>query len=155
MPRDAALGGPSREMTTRYRPAQARPGMRYTRTMATPKHADIDAYLAVQPEPARQTLQQVRDHVHCLVPAVTEYISYGCPAFALGGVRFGGLNRLTRHNSSLPHSGEVLPVLAEEGLLEGFTWAPGALHFPHDQPLSADLLVRLIETRLGWVLSER
>ena len=87
--------------------------------------------------------------MHRLVPAATESISYGCPAFALDGVRFGGLNRLTRHNSWLPHSGEVLPVLADEGLLEGFTWTPGALHFPHDQPLSAELLVRLIETRLG------
>lgn len=117
--------------------------------MSMPTFPDIDAYLAAQPEPARSTLQTMRAMIHEIVPDATEAISYGCPAFKLRGKAFAGFAAFAKHCSYFPHSGRVLPALADR--LEGFTYTPGSLHFPHDEPLSRELLSALINERTAAI----
>jgi len=50
-----------------------------------------------------------------------------------------------KHCSYFPHSGSVLPELADE--LSGYTWSKGTLQFSPDEPLPADLVRRLVEVR--------
>jgi uncharacterized protein YdhG (YjbR/CyaY superfamily) len=57
-----------------------------------------------------------------------------------------GLAAFTEHNSYLPHSGGVIPVMADE--LTGYTFTKGALHFPLDEPLPTPLIRRLLQVRL-------
>lgn len=47
--------------------------------------ADVDAYLAAQPEVARRTLEGLRTLVRELEPSAAESISYGVPTFKYRG----------------------------------------------------------------------
>jgi uncharacterized protein YdhG (YjbR/CyaY superfamily) len=107
--------------------------------------AEVDAYLAAVLEPGRATLQQVRATILRLEPEVEQGISYGMPAFRLGGKTVAGLAAFRRHLAYLPHSGSVLSELGQE--LEGYTSTTGSLHFALDTPLPEPLVARLLEVR--------
>jgi len=50
-----------------------------------PAPSDIDAYIAAQPEPAREILMRLRTTIHAAVPGISESISYGMAAFQFRG----------------------------------------------------------------------
>jgi uncharacterized protein YdhG (YjbR/CyaY superfamily) len=107
----------------------------------------VDEYLRGLEEPKRATLQALRATILEVVPDAEEIISYGLPAFRLGGVTVAGFAAFKNHLSYLPFSGSVLPELGEE--LAGYKMTKSALHFPVDQPLPKALVKNLIETRLA------
>ncbi len=51
------------------------------------------------------------------------------------------------HLSYLPHSGSVIPQLAEE--TAAYTSTKGSLHFPVDEPLPEGLVRKLLEVRMA------
>ncbi len=108
--------------------------------------ADIDAYLARLDEPHGSTLGEVRRRVVALLPQAEQVISYQVPGFRVEGKMIAGLAAFTRHLSYLPHSGSVLPALADE--LAGYQGTKSALHFPVDEPLPVELIRRLLQVRL-------
>ena len=69
------------------------------------------------------------------------------PAFRLQGQIVAGFAAFQNHLSYLPFSGGVLPQLSDE--LGGYTMTKSALHFPVDQPLSKQLVEKLIAARLA------
>lgn len=107
----------------------------------------IDVYLRALPEPKRSTLQTLRETILEIIPGAEEVISYGVPAFRLGGEIVAGFAAFKNHLSYLPFSGSVIPQLADE--LDGYTTTKSALHFPVDQPLSKPLVEKLIALRLN------
>jgi uncharacterized protein YdhG (YjbR/CyaY superfamily) len=107
---------------------------------------DIDEYLAGVDEPSRSTLEQLRRSIRQVVPDAEECISYGMPAFKLHGKTVAGFAAFKNHVSYLPHSGSVLPALADD--LAGYESTKGSLHFPIDEPLPPDLVATLITTRM-------
>lgn len=113
--------------------------------------AEVDAYLAGVSEPARGTLSVVRDRLRALLPDAEEVISYGVPAFAVNGTAVAGYAAAKKHCSYLPMSGSVLSDMADQ--LSGYQWSKGALRFPVDEPLPADLIAALVQARLA-LLSE-
>lgn len=116
--------------------------------------ADVDAYIAALPEPKRGTLEEVRRRILAVIPDAEQKISYGMPAFAIGGKVVAGFAAFKNHLAYLPHSGRVFPGLERE--LEGFVRTPGSLHFPIDAPLAPALVAALIEEKMqvleadGW-----
>jgi uncharacterized protein YdhG (YjbR/CyaY superfamily) len=108
--------------------------------------ADIDAYLADLDEPQRTTLQELRKDILEIVPNAEECISYGMPAFRVEGKVVAGFAAFKNHLSYLPHSGSVLPALAEE--TAGYDGTKGSLHFAIDHPLPKAMVSRLVTTRL-------
>lgn len=108
---------------------------------------DVDEYLRGVEEPKRTTLQALRGTILEIVPDAEEIISYGLPAFRIGGVTVAGFAAFKNHLSYLPFSGSVLPELSAE--LAGYKMTKGSLHFPVDQPLPKALVKMLIETRLA------
>jgi uncharacterized protein YdhG (YjbR/CyaY superfamily) len=108
--------------------------------------ADIDAYLAALTETERRTLAALRADIRALLPDAQECISYAMPAFKVQGETVAGFAAFKNHLSYLPHSGSVLPALADD--LAGYTRTKGSLHFPADQPLPRALVRKLITTRL-------
>jgi uncharacterized protein YdhG (YjbR/CyaY superfamily) len=110
---------------------------------------EIDGYLAKLDEPKRTTLHELRKTIHEVIPEAEQCISYGVPAFRLHGKVIAGFAAFTNHLSYLPHSGSVLPELADD--LAGYVRTPGSLHFPVDQPLPRPLVEKLIEVRLRQV----
>jgi uncharacterized protein YdhG (YjbR/CyaY superfamily) len=107
----------------------------------------IDEYLAGLDEPKRATLTSLRDTITVIVPEAEQCISYGMPAFKLRGKTIAGFAAFKSHLSYLPHSGSVIPLLAEE--TAAYTSTKGSLHFPVDEPLPDALVRRLLEARMA------
>jgi uncharacterized protein YdhG (YjbR/CyaY superfamily) len=106
----------------------------------------VDEYIDAAPQPHRDTLVSLRAALRRIIPEGEEQISYGMPAFRLGGKVIAGYAHFKNHCSYFPHSGSVLPALASE--LSGYDWDGGTLRFPVDQPPPAALVARLVEVRL-------
>lgn len=107
----------------------------------------IDEYLATLEEPKRATLTSLRDTIMAIVPDAEQCISYGMPAFKLRGKTIAGFAAFKNHLSYLPHSGSVIPQLAEE--TAAYTSTRGSLHFPVDEPLPETLLRKLLAVRVA------
>jgi uncharacterized protein YdhG (YjbR/CyaY superfamily) len=107
---------------------------------------DIDAYLAEVPEPHRSTLQEMRRRILAELPDAEQGLSYAVPVFKVQGRAVAGLAAFKNHLSYLPHSGSVIPALAEQ--LAGYAGTKGALHFAVDTPLPVELIRLLLDTKL-------
>ena len=105
----------------------------------------VDAYLAGLPEPKRSSLQKLRDMIHGIIPQAEECISYNMPGFRIDGKMVAGFAAFKNHLSYFPHSGSVIPELAED--VSGYVTSSGTLQFPIDEPLPRKLVVRLIDVR--------
>jgi uncharacterized protein YdhG (YjbR/CyaY superfamily) len=108
--------------------------------------ADIDGYMRRLDEPHRGTLEEMRSRILRVLPGAEQAISYSAPAFKVAGKTVAGLAAFKHHLSYLPHSGSVLPALAEE--LSSYQQTKSSLHFPVDQPLPMDLIQKLLEVRM-------
>jgi uncharacterized protein YdhG (YjbR/CyaY superfamily) len=108
---------------------------------------EIDEYLRGVEEPKRSTLQTLRRTILEIVPEAEQVISYGVPAFRVGGKAVAGFAAFKNHLSYLPFSGSVLGQLADE--LDGYTMSKGSLHFPVDRSLPKPLVKKLIAARLA------
>jgi uncharacterized protein YdhG (YjbR/CyaY superfamily) len=107
----------------------------------------VDDYLAGLDEPKRSTLEQVRRTILELLPDAEECISYSLPAYRVEGKVIAGFGAFRNHLTYVPHSGSVLPALADE--LKGHAGTKSALHFPIDEPLPRELVAKLIDTRIA------
>lgn len=110
---------------------------------------EIDAYIEALEEPKRGTLRALRRTILEAIPEAQQGIAYGMPAFRLGGKVVAGFAAFKNHLSYVPHSGSVIPELADE--LESYSSTPGSLHFPIDKPLDKRVVERLIEVRLRQI----
>lgn len=108
----------------------------------------VDEYLDGAPEPQRSTLTELRSMLAAMLPDAEQGMSYGVPAFKVGGVAIAGYAYAKRHCSYFPHSGSVFERVEPE-LLEGYDWARGTLRFPVDQLPDEILVRRLVEIRLS------
>ena len=54
----------------------------------------IDSYLATLDEPKRSTLEALRRTILAIVPEADQALSYGVPAFTIGGRAIAGLAAL-------------------------------------------------------------
>jgi uncharacterized protein YdhG (YjbR/CyaY superfamily) len=107
---------------------------------------DVDEYLAGAPEPQKSTLNELRQTLREILTASAEVMSYGVPAFEVEGKAVAGYACFKNHCSYFPHSGSVLPELADE--LQPYEWSTGTLKFPIDGSLPRSLVARLVEERL-------
>lgn len=105
-----------------------------------------EEYLAGAPEPQRTTLSRLREILRDILPAASEELSYGVPAFKLEGKPVAGFAYFKGHCSFFPHSGDVLTGMAAE--LAGYEWSKGTLKFPVDAPPPRDLIERIVAKRL-------
>ena len=110
---------------------------------------EIDAYLAKLDEPRRGTLQKLRETILSIVPDAEQGISYGMPAFRKDGKVVAGFAAFKNHLSYVPHSGSVVPALADE--LKGYSYTEGSLHFAVDKPLPKPIVKKLIDLRLKQI----
>ena len=107
--------------------------------------ADVDEYLATLDEPKRLALEQLRATILEIVPGAEQCISYGMPAFRVDGKVVAGFAAFKNHLSYFPHSGSVLPELADD--LVGYKASKGTLQFAIDEPLPEALVTKLIAVR--------
>lgn len=107
----------------------------------------VDAYLALVPEPARTTLEKVRATIRSVVPSdATEGISYGMPAFRYKGALVG-YAAFKGHCSLFPMQASLIDEMKDE--LKSYRTAKGTLQFPHEKPLPATLLKKMVKLRVA------
>jgi uncharacterized protein YdhG (YjbR/CyaY superfamily) len=109
--------------------------------------AEIDRYLEDLEEPKRSTLAELRRMILEILPDAEQGLSYGVPAFRVGGKTVAGFAAFKNHLSYVPHSGSVFPELT--GDLAGYPRSTGALRFPVDSVLPRELVEKLIRVRLA------
>jgi len=107
---------------------------------------EVDRYLAALEEPKRGTLEALRTSILEIVPEAEQSLSYGAPAFKIGGKAVAGFAAQKQHLSYLPHSGSVLTSLA--GDVAGYETSKGTLRFAVDKPLPKRLVKKLVTARL-------
>jgi uncharacterized protein YdhG (YjbR/CyaY superfamily) len=107
---------------------------------------EVDRYLAALEEPKRSTLEALRTSILEIVPEAEQSLSYGVPAFKIGGKAVAGFAAQKQHLSYLPHSGSVLTSLA--GDVAGYETSKGTLRFALDKPLPKRLVKKLVTARL-------
>lgn len=109
--------------------------------------ADVEKYLAKVPEPARSTLQKVREMIRKAAPKeATEAISYGIPAFKHNGMLVA-YAAFKEHCSFFPASGTLLKEFAEE--LKEYPCSKGTIRFAAEQPLPEELVRKLVQARVA------
>jgi uncharacterized protein YdhG (YjbR/CyaY superfamily) len=107
---------------------------------------EVDRYLAALDEPKRSTLEALRTSILEVVPEAEQGISYGMPAFMVGGKTVAGFAAFKNHLSYLPHSGSVLSSLGDE--VAPYETSKGALRFAVDKSLPKRLVKKLVATRM-------
>lgn len=108
--------------------------------------AEVDQYLGGLPEAAVISLQALRQQVLAIVPAGEEGISYGMPCVKLNGKAVAGYAAFKKHIGYFPHSGNIVPQLAQE--LSGRKQTTGGFQFELGEVLPDDLVAKLVELRL-------
>lgn len=102
--------------------------------------ATIDAYIASFPADVQVILQEVRRRIRKAVPTADETISYGIPAFTLGG-------RYLVYVAGWKHHISVYPVPAGDAAfrreIEPYVAGKGTLAFPLGEPIPYDLIGRV------------
>jgi uncharacterized protein YdhG (YjbR/CyaY superfamily) len=106
---------------------------------------EVDEYLAALEEPKRTSLERLRRTILDIIPEAEQCIAYGMPAFKVEGKAVAGFAAFKNHLSYFPHSGSVLPELADD--LVGYAASKGALQFSVDEPLPGALVEKLIAVR--------
>jgi uncharacterized protein YdhG (YjbR/CyaY superfamily) len=119
----------------------------------TKKAATIDGYLATVTGKRRAALDALRRTIRSAVPDAEECISYGMPAFRLGGKVVGGFAVTANGCSYYPFSGHTLDALQSD--LAGYSRTKSALHFGPERPLPASLVRKLLRTRMAEMSASR
>jgi uncharacterized protein YdhG (YjbR/CyaY superfamily) len=109
--------------------------------------AEVEAYLASVPEPARTTLEKMRAMIRAAAPKdATEAISYRIPSFQYKGALVW-YAAFKNHCSFFPVHASMVDEFKEE--LKGYKSSKGTIQFPVDKPLSTALVERIVKGRVA------
>jgi uncharacterized protein YdhG (YjbR/CyaY superfamily) len=109
--------------------------------MATPK--SVDAYIASAPSEVRSILEAIRTTVRNAAPSAEERISYGMPAYFLGGV-------LIYFAAYKKHIGFYPPIRDKSlrRLVTRYAGPKGNLQFPLSAPIPHALITKIVKARV-------
>lgn len=105
---------------------------------------EVGKYLNnLEPE-QKQALERIRNIVKATTPDAVELISYDMPGFKYKGKYLVGYAAFRDHLSIFPTPGPIA-VLADK--LRDFRISKGTVQFTADQPLSEELIRKIIQIR--------
>lgn len=110
------------------------------------KAASIDAYLKGLDADKRAALQKLRRDIHAAAKGAEECISYGIPAFRLGGKWLVAMGAAAKHCAFYPGAH---PIAACRRDLGKYSLSKGTIRFSADAPLPATLVRRLVRARIA------
>lgn len=101
---------------------------------------------AESPASQRRVLEETWKRLVACIPGAVAAKKYDIDCIEIEGVVVAGLKGFTEHNSYFPFSGNVVGRLGR--LPTGCSSSTGALRFPLDSALSAQVIRRLVRIRL-------
>lgn len=107
------------------------------------EYRNIDEYIACFSGETAEKLRQIREIIRKAAPGAREVISYGMPAFRLNKV-------LVYFAASKNHIGfypTASGIQAFKDEFAGYKWSKGAVQFPLNNPVPADLIERIVRFR--------
>jgi uncharacterized protein YdhG (YjbR/CyaY superfamily) len=107
---------------------------------------DIDAYLSALPEETRVTLEAVRQAIRSVAADAVESISYGVPTYKYRGRPLIYFGAAKNHCAVY---GIDTQTFADD--LAAYDTSKGTVRFPPGEPLPADLLEKLVRTRIAAI----
>jgi uncharacterized protein YdhG (YjbR/CyaY superfamily) len=107
---------------------------------------NIDEYLAPLAGDKRAALQKLRRDIRAAAAGAEEVISYGIPAFRLGGKMLVAFGAATKHCAFYPGSH---PIEAHRKELAAYDTSKGTIRFPPNRPLPATLVRKLVKARIA------
>ncbi len=113
----------------------------------TPDAHPVDTYLAALPSPQQETLTALRATIRSILPHADEAISYGMPAFTLGGNPVAGYASFKDHCTYFPMSGSVLDQAGD--LATKYAVSKGGIQFEIDKRLPVGVIRRLLKLRIA------
>lgn len=103
-------------------------------------------YARRQPKAVQPLLREMRETIRKAAPQAEETISYGMPAFRLGGGRpLVWFAAHARHIGFYPGASGIATFADELG---GYKHAKGSVQFPIDEPLPLALVARIVRFRV-------
>jgi uncharacterized protein YdhG (YjbR/CyaY superfamily) len=111
-----------------------------------PRAQTIDEFLESLTADQRSALMKLRKTIRAAAPHAEECISYGIPAFRLGGKFFVGFGGSARHCAFYPGA---LPIATLKRELKDYDTSRGTIRFQPEKPLPAALVRRIIKIRLA------
>ncbi len=111
-----------------------------------PKPQTIDEFLAHLSSEKRTALEKLRKDIKSAAPKAEECISYGVPAFRLGGRLLVAFGAAAKHCSFYPGA---YPIEAHLDELKAYATSKGTIRFAANSPLPATLVRKLVKTRIG------
>ena len=120
------------------------------------KPATQEAYLAALPDDQRVALDALRARIVARLPENAEpCISYAMPGFRVNAPKgtnvAAGFAAFARHLGYYPHSGSVVPRIAERLAAEGFKTSKSGVLFTPERPLPDWALDEMIRLRLAEI----
>jgi uncharacterized protein YdhG (YjbR/CyaY superfamily) len=109
------------------------------------KPQTIDEYLAALSDDKRVALQRLRKSIRAAAPRAEECISYGIPAFRLGGKLLVAFGAGVNHCAFYP--GSVLHAYRQE--LKNYDTSRGTIRFQAQRPLPAALVRKIVKARIA------
>lgn len=114
---------------------------------------DHDAYLAGIANPEqRAALSMLRRTIRLMLPDAIECVSYAMPAFRQPGKKGKvviGYAAFAKHCAIYPHSGRVIPSLADR--VRAWKTSKSGVLFTPDHPLPDHLVQAIINARLNEI----
>ena len=110
-------------------------------------NAEVEAYLARVPKPARTTLEAMRAMIRAAAPKeTTEAISYGMPSFQWNGALVW-YAAFKNHCSLFPGDCSLVAEFGDE--LKECKTSKGTIQFPMDKPLPEGLVAKIVKARVA------
>lgn len=112
--------------------------------MDSKQYKDVDEYIQDFPDVIARALEQIRKIIRTNASEATESISYGMPCYKLNGplVYFGAMKT---HLGFYPTPSGIE---AFKDKLRDWKYSKGAVQFPYNKPLPADLIEQIVRFRV-------
>jgi uncharacterized protein YdhG (YjbR/CyaY superfamily) len=110
------------------------------------KPQTIGEYLAPLSNEKRVALEKLRRAIKSTAPKAEECISYGVPAFRLGGKFLVAFGAAKNHCSFYPGA---FPIKAHKDELKSYDTSKGTIRFPTESSLPSALVRKLIKSRIS------
>ena len=110
------------------------------------KPENIDEYIDRYPKETQTILEQIRATIKKAAPGTEETISYGIPAFTIGGKYLVYFAAYKNHIGLYPVPGATNDF--EKDFSSYKTSGKGTIQFPLDKPMPLKLIIKIVKFRL-------